>query len=90
VPVCVTAFAFQSGQPDCGSGIADNALYQRLDKGFNTFNIWFFVVFNRFTDAVKLLLNTQIGEGGDAQFGGYISADRILGAISVHQFMTQG
>ena len=65
--VSIATFTFESRQPYRGGGIANNAFNQCLYKRVKAFDIWLGVGLNRFTDTVKLLLNTQIGEGGDTQ-----------------------
>ena len=45
---------------------------------------------NGFADAVKFLLNAEVGEGGDTQFRGDIGAYLIVCAISLGQFLMKG
>ena len=66
--VGVAAFTLEPSQPHGSCRVADNAFHHRLNKGFKALNIGFLIIFNRLANAIKFLLDTQVGEGGDAQF----------------------
>ncbi len=87
MPVGIAALAFKAGQPHTSGGVADNTLDQSLEQRRYALNLQRVARLDRLVDAVKFLLDTDIGEGADSQFGGQIGTDAVLGDGSLPQLI---